>query len=264
MSAPLPSVFVSHGAPTLIIEDSPGRHFLAGLGRRLGRPTAVLAVSAHWTTAQPMVSGASAPETVHDFHGFPRELYALRYPAPGAPELAQRVDGLLRAAGIGSGIDPARGLDHSAWVPLMLMYPQADIPVTQLSVQPGRSTADHIALGRALAPLRDEGVLILASGGAVHNLRDFRFGATTAAPWAGTFADWLDGVLASGDVDAVAHWTERCPEARLAHPTDEHFLPLPVALGAAGPAPRAERLHAGFEHGSIGMQAYAFHGAQVG
>lgn len=261
MPTPFPTVFVSHGSPTLILEDSPGRTFLAGLGERLGRPAAVLAVSAHWTTAAPAVSSATQPQTVHDFYGFPNALYDLHYPAPGAPDLADSALGLLHDAGIAGSADPTQGLDHGAWVPLMLMYPQADIPVAQLSVQPRRSAADHIALGRALAPLREQGVLILASGGAVHNLRDFRFGATDAAPWADAFAGWLDDALTAGDVDAVAHWTERCPEARLAHPTPEHFLPLPVALGAAGPTPRAERLHSGFEHGSIGMQAYAFHSA---
>lgn len=255
-SVPLPSVFVSHGAPTLVLEDSPGRAFLAALGARLGRPAAVLAVSAHWTTGAPAVGGAARPETVHDFHGFPRALYDLRYPAPGAPALAERVRALTGAA-----VDPARGLDHGAWVPLMLMYPEADIPVAQLSVQPGRSAAEHLALGRALAPLRREGVLILGTGGAVHNLRDFRFGATEAAGWAVDFAGWLDAALAAGDSDAIAGWRTGAPAAHTAHPTDEHFLPLPVALGAAGPAPRTERLHAGFEHGSIGMHAYAFHGA---
>ncbi|WP_431855891.1 DODA-type extradiol aromatic ring-opening family dioxygenase [Azospirillum sp.] len=259
MPAPFPTVFVSHGAPTLILEDSPGRAFLAGLGERLGRPSAVLAVSAHWTTAAPTVSSAARPETVHDFHGFPRALYEMRYPAPGAPELAERVLGLLRAQDIAGSADPVQGLDHGAWVPLKLMYPDAGIPVAQLSVMPRRGAADHVALGRALAPLREQGVLILASGGAVHNLRDFRFGATGAAPWADAFARWLDETLMAGDVEGIARWTERCPEARVAHPTEEHFLPLPVALGAAGPAPRAERLHDGFEHGSIGMQAYAFH-----
>jgi Uncharacterized conserved protein len=252
---PFPSVFVSHGAPTLIIEDSPGRDFLAGLGKRLGKPSAVIAVSAHWTTRVPAVSGSDRPETIHDFYGFPKALYAMRYPAPGAATLADRVRDLT-----GAVVDTDQGLDHGAWVPLKLMYPEADIPVAQFSVQPGRSTADHIALGRALAPLRKEGVLILGSGGAVHNLRDFRFGERKAADWAKGFADWLDGVLAAGDVDSVADWQTRCPESRLAHPTDEHFLPLPVALGAAGESVRTERLHAGFEHGSIGMHAYAFHG----
>lgn len=250
---PFPSVFVSHGAPTLVIEDSPGRDFLAGLGKRLGKPSAVIAVSAHWTTRVPAVGGADRPETIHDFYGFPKALYSMRYPAPGATMLADRVRDLT-----GAVVDPGQGLDHGAWVPLMLMYPEADIPVAQFSVQPGRNAADHIALGRALAPLRKEGVLILGSGGAVHNLRDFRFGERKAADWAKGFADWLDGVLAAGDVDSVAEWQTRCSESRLAHPTDEHFLPLPVALGAAGEAVRTERLHAGFEHGSIGMHAYAF------
>ena len=257
--SPFPSVFVSHGAPTLIIEDSPGRHFLAGLGKRLGRPSAVIAVSAHWTTDAPAISGAVQPETVHDFHGFPRALYAMRYTAPGAPALADRVRDLTGAA-----VVPEQGLDHGAWVPMMLMYPEADIPVAQLSVQPGASAADHIALGRALAPLRREGVLVLGSGGAVHNLGDFRFGESGVAGWAEGFASWLDGVLTAGDAQALADWKVLCPQAKAAHPTDEHFLPLPVAFGAAGDGLRTERLHAGFEHGSIGMQAYAFHGEPAG
>ncbi|SMH59169.1 DODA-type extradiol aromatic ring-opening family dioxygenase [Azospirillum agricola] len=248
-----PSVFVSHGAPTLVLENSAGRDFLATLGTRLGRPSAILAVSAHWTTRVPAVSGASRPETVHDFHGFPDALYRLRYPAPGAPALAERVAGLT-----GAVVDPTQGLDHGAWVPLMLMYPEADIPVAQFAVQPGRGAAEHIALGHRLAELRQEGVLVLASGGAVHNLREFVYGGGRTAPWASGFADWLDATLTAGDGDAVADWLSRCPDARRAHPTDEHFLPLPVALGAAGERFRAERLHAGFEHGSLGMQAYAF------
>jgi 4,5-DOPA dioxygenase extradiol len=248
-----PSVFVSHGAPTLILENSAGRDFLAGLGRKLGRPSAVLAVSAHWTTRVPAVSGATAPETVHDFYGFPDALYRMRYTAPGAPALAERAAQLT-----GAVVDPSQGLDHGAWVPLMLMYPEADIPVAQFSVMPYRSAADHIALGHLLEPLRREGVLILASGGAVHNLREFRFGGNSAAPWATGFAGWLDKTLEAGDTQAVGNWLEACPDARRAHPTDEHFLPLPVALGAAGPQPKTERLHAGFEHGSLGMHAYAF------
>lgn len=225
----------------------------------MGEPSAILAISAHWTTPAPEIGSAAHPETVHDFYGFPRPLYDIRYPAPGAPVLAGRVLELLRAQGITGTADAQQGLDHGAWVPLALMYPHAGIPVAQLSVQPRRNAAEHIALGRALAPLREQGVLILGSGGAVHNLGDFRYGGGGVAAWAGAFAGWLDATLAAGDIDGIARWTEVCPEARLAHPTDEHFLPLPVALGAAGPTPRAERLHDGFEHGSIGMQAYAFH-----
>ncbi|MGQ9365276.1 DODA-type extradiol aromatic ring-opening family dioxygenase [Azospirillum sp. ST 5-10] len=261
MSTAFPTVFVSHGSPMLMLETaSPGRDFLAGLGARLGRPRAILAVSAHWLTRRPMVSGAERPETVHDFYGFPDALYRLTYPAPGAPELAARVVGLLDAAGLPAGADPGQGLDHGAWVPLSLMYPDAGIPVAQLSVLPELDAAAHVALGRALAPLAREGVLVLGSGGAVHNLRALRRGVSGDPPaWAADFADWLDRAVAAGG-EALAAWAEQ-PTARAAHPSDEHFLPLPVALGAAGPGARAERLHAGFEHGSLAMHAYAFHPA---
>lgn len=266
MSAPVfPSVFVSHGSPTLILEpDSPGRAFLAGLGQRLGRPTAILAVSAHWMTRQPQVSTAERPETIYDFYGFPDALYRMTYPAPGAPALAERVRDLLVKAGFPAGTDPEQGLDHGAWVPLRLMYPDADIPVAQVSILPGQSGAVHLALGRALAPLRREGVLILGSGGAVHNLRQFRFGGGTLPPWAADFAGWLDRVAVSGDTGAVAQW-EQAPAALMAHPSDDHFLPFAVAMGAGigdgGDGPQGERLHGGFEHGSLGMHAYAFHTA---
>ncbi|WP_029006946.1 DODA-type extradiol aromatic ring-opening family dioxygenase [Azospirillum halopraeferens] len=259
MPAFLPPVFVSHGSPMLVLDaESPGHAFLAGLGRRLERPAAILAVSAHWTTRRPMVSGAVRPDTIHDFYGFPEPLYRLTYPAPGAPALAERVMALLDAAGMAGETDAAQGLDHGAWVPLRLMYPQADIPVAQLSVQPHSDAAAHLALGRALAPLAHEGVLVLGSGGAVHNLHDFRRGDRSGpAPWAAGFAGWLDGVLAAGDAAALAAWSD-APDARTAHPTDEHFLPLPVAFGAAGPDARGEPLHAGFEHGNLGMHAWAF------
>lgn len=255
----MPSVFVSHGAPPLILDEGPARHFLSGLGRKLGRPSAILAVTAHWTTAVPTVGAASQPETLYDFHGFPEALYRLRYPAPGAPELADRARGLLDGAGLAPAVDSERGLDHGTWVPLMLMYPEADIPVAQLSVQPARDVADHLALGRALAPLRAEGVLVLGSGGAVHNLRAYRPGSTEVEPWAQAFAAWLDDTLMRGAVDDLAHWRERAPDGgRLAQPTDEHFLPLAVALGAAGPEPETERLYGEFEDGSLGLHAYAF------
>jgi 4,5-DOPA dioxygenase extradiol len=252
----IPPVFVSHGAPTLVLEDLPARDFLTGLGRDLPRPKAILCVSAHWETADPAVSTAERPETIHDFYGFPQELYRLRYPAPGAPELAREAAALLRKAGFVCGEDPNRGLDHGAWSPLILVYPEADIPVTQLSIQPGRGPEHHLAVGRALAPLPDRQVLILASGGAVHNLRQFRVDRHNPADWAIAFEDWLTERLAAGDAAALAKY-EGMSEGAKAHPTDDHFLPLFVALGAAGQDARGRALHRSFAHGSLAMSAYA-------
>jgi len=261
MSTQLPTVFVSHGAPTLALGDSAAKRFLSGLGETIGRPDAILCVSAHWETRTPMVSAAPAPETIHDFYGFPRALYALRYPAPGAVALAGRVAALLGAAGIENKTDDERGLDHGAWVPLMLMYPAADIPVVQLSVQPGRGAADHIAMGRALAALRGEGVLVIGSGSAVHNLNFFRPGGSDVPPWATAFDDWLaDAVAAPPAVAAerIGGYLEQQTDALTAHPSPEHYLPLPVALGAAGGTSAGSVLHRGFMDGALGMAAYAF------
>ena len=165
----LPTLFVSHGSPMLVFEDTPARSFMAGLASTLPRPKAILCVSAHWETDRPAVSGAAKPETIHDFSGFPEALYRLQYPAPGAPELAKRVAELIP----NMIIDKGQGLDHGAWNPLMLIYPEADIPVALLSILLAAGPAAHVALGRKLAPLR-EGVLILATGGAVHNLASSR------------------------------------------------------------------------------------------
>jgi 4,5-DOPA dioxygenase extradiol len=251
-----PPVFVSHGAPTLVLEDHPARHFLAQLGRELPRPKAILCASAHWETDRPTVSTAERPQTIHDFYGFPEQLYRLRYPAPGAPDLARRAAGLLRAAGLTCAEDPSRGLDHGAWSPLILIYPEADVPVTQLSIQPGKGPEHHLAVGRALGALSDEGILVLGSGGAVHNLGHFRVDRRTPADWAIAFEDWLTERLAGGDAAALAKY-EGLADGAKAHPTDDHFLPLFVALGAAGPGARGRALHRSFAHGSIAMSAYA-------
>ncbi len=254
----LPSVFVSHGAPTLPFEEIPARAFLQGLGATLGRPAAVLCVSAHWERKRPGVSLAAQPETVHDFFGFPEQLYELRYPAPGAPELARRAAGLLEAAGFETALDPERGLDHGAWVPLMLMYPEADIPVTQLSVQTADGPARQFALGEALAPLREQDVLVLGSGGAVHNLPEWRTARDGPPAWAAAFDDWLARKIEAGAVEDLVHYRVRAPEAARAHPSEEHFLPLHVALGAGGGAP-GRVLHRSFDH-SLSMAAFAFGG----
>lgn len=255
-----PAVFVSHGAPSLILDGGPACEFLAALGSKLGRPKAVLCVSAHWETAAPAVSACPRPETIHDFYGFPRPLYEMRYPAPGAPELARRTKALLDAAGLACALDPDQGLDHGAWVPLKLMYPGADVPVAQLSIQHVRGPAHHLALGRALAPLRADGVLVLGSGSALHNLRELRRG-DGPEPWAAAFGRWLDRHAALADAEALARYRDKAPSGARAHPRDEHFLPLLAALGAAlggGTKPRGQVLFNGFVHGNLGMHAYAW------
>ena len=258
MSDPtLPSLFVSHGAPTLALDPGETGAAWQRLAGTLPRPKAVLCVSAHWTTAAPMVSAPSRNVTIHDFYGFPAPLYQIAYPAPGDPALAERVARRLSDAGMATGIDRARGLDHGAWVPLRLMYPEADVPVIQLSVQPGRDAAWHYRMGEALAPLRGQGVLILASGGAVHNLREIAWEGGPAPAWAQGFDEWLAAALAEGRLAALIDW-QRAPQARRAQPTDEHFLPLFVALGAAGKGARGERVHHGFTLGSMSMAAFKF------
>jgi 4,5-DOPA dioxygenase extradiol len=254
----LPTVFVSHGAPTLALEPGNTGEFLRWLGRELPRPNAVLCVSAHWTTVDPMVSASTRPETIHDFSGFPDQLYRITYPAPGAAALAERVEGLLEKSGFSVNVDPARGLDHGAWVPLRLMYPEADIPTTQLSVQPGRDATWHYRLGAALQPLGAEGILVLASGGAVHNLRAISWEGGALPPWAQAFDEWLAKSLAEGHPEDLLDWQHAAPFARQAQPTDEHLLPLFVAWGAAGTGARGERIHQGFTLSSLSMAAFRF------
>ena len=239
----------------------------AALGRDLPKPKAVLIASAHWESEWPMLTTGSRPETIHDFGGFPPALYEVRYAAPGEPTVAERAIELVRAAGIAANGNGCRGLDHGAWVPLLHMYPQADVPVVQVSLQPQLGAAHHLRLGEVLAPLRDEGVLIVGSGHLTHNLREWIAFArrhqmqpadVDPEPYVREFGDWVDDALRSGDRDPLARWLELAPHARRAHPTDEHFLPLPFAFGAAGPAPRVEHLDLGVDSGVLAMDAYVF------
>lgn len=254
----LPSLFVSHGAPTLVMDPVPTREFLIQLGKQLPRPKAILAVSAHWDTDAPHVTGGEAPHTMYDFYGFPDELYEMTYPAPGSAELAEKTRGLLHRAGLPAETDARRGFDHGAWVPLALMYPEADIPLVQLSIQTGKSTEHHLAMGRALAPLREEGVLVVASGNATHNLRDvFSHGMTEPpTPYAKDFADWLTRHVESGETGPLLDYLAQGPNARKNHPTADHYLPLLVALGAGGGKGRV--LHDGYTYGVLSMAAYAW------
>ncbi len=257
----LPTVFVSHGSPMHALAGSDAAQAWAQLARDLPRPRAVLMVSAHWETSLPMLTGAQRLQTIHDFGGFPPELYAIRYDAPGAPGLAQQTAALLKASGHTAGIDGCRGIDHGAWVPLRWMYPDVDVPVVQLSVQPQRGVAHHWHLGAALRPLADDGVLVIGSGHITHNLRDW-MQATRGGhplPYVNAFADWIEKRLGAHDVDALVDYRATAPEAARAHPTEEHFVPLPVAWGAAGDSPRAERFFRGNEAGALAMDAYLFH-----
>jgi 4,5-DOPA dioxygenase extradiol len=222
---------------------------------QLPRPEAILVISAHWGTAAPTVSNAAQPETIHDFSGFPAELYRLRYPAVGAPELAGRIVQCLTQAGLEASQQP-HGLDHGAWIPLHLMFPQAEVPVLQLSVQPRLSPAHHWQVGAALRPLRDR-LLIIGSGQITHNLRALTFGANAAASWTQEFTAWMQQQIEAGNQEALLNYRQQAPHAAQAHPTEEHLLPLFTVLGAAGSSP-VERLDWGVSFGTLAWDGYLF------
>jgi len=260
MAERFPAIFVSHGAPLLAIQPGLAREFLSGLGKTLGKPKSILTVSAHWESGDAAVSAAARPETIYDFYGFPDELYRIEYPAPGAPGLATRARALLGEKGIAARVHPTRGLDHGAWVPLMLMYPDADVPVTQLTVQTALGPAHHVKLGEALRGLREEGVLILGSGGATHNLREFGRHPDGAAPpqWVTGFQEWLAQTIESGQSDELVRYRSVAPDAVRNHPTEEHFLPLFVPAGAGSPGVAGKRIHHSHTFGVFAMDAYRF------
>ena len=258
---PLPTLFVSHGSPMLAIQDSPARRFLSELGKTLPRPTAIVMVSAHWeSNGGPAVSTATDLKTIHDFGGFPPELFAIQYPAQGAPDVAEKVRVLLAAAGYTVQVSQQRGLDHGAWVPLMLMYPQADIPVFQVSILSGASAAAHERLGQALAALRNDNVLVIGSGSLTHNLYEFRGQEIDwpAPAWVSDFGNWMKSALQEGKRDALLDYRRQAPSAERNHPTEEHLMPLFVAMGAAGSEAKATQLHSSYEYGILAMDVYQF------
>ena len=260
----LPTLFLSHGSPMHAVNAGLAGERWAELGQKVPRPSAVLIASAHWETELPMLSTARQPETIHDFGGFPPELYSIRYGAPGAPALGERTVQLLQAAGLSATTNGCRGLDHGAWVPLRRMFPAADIPVAQISIQPSLDAAHHLRVGAALAPLTSEEVLIIGSGHMTHNLREWMHGrgnddiAPATAPYVSEFREWIAEALGRDDRAALVRWRESAPHAMRAHPTPEHFMPLFLALGAADKRPRVERIDAGIEAGVLAMDAYAF------
>ncbi len=255
----LPTLFLSHGSPMLALEPSPAHDFLAQLGKTLERPTAILVASAHWETEHPELNAVAVNDTIHDFYGFPPALHAMRYPAPGAPAFAERVAATLRAAGLDARLDRERGLDHGAWVPLTLMYPAHDIPVLQLSLQSHLGPAHHLHLGRAIAGLGTEGVLVIGSGSFTHNLGRLRRGDPDGPPPdVAAFAEWMHAALVERRTDDLLAYRNKAPYAAAQHPTEEHLLPLFVALGAADADAKVTRLHASTTYGVLRMDAYAF------
>jgi 4,5-DOPA dioxygenase extradiol len=240
------------------LQPGPAGEAWKALGQRMPRPKSILIASAHWETNLPMLTGSEKPETIHDFYNFPEPLYRLRYPSPGAPEVARRAQALLKEAGVTAGIDGCRGLDHGAWSPLLYMYPQADIPVVQISVQPALGPRHHVELGRSLRKLGDEGVLIIGSGHMTHNLRDWARGQGAAAPYAREFQAWVFDKLNKKDVDTLVDYRSASPHGVRAHPTDEHFLPLFFALGAAREDYKPERIYSAIDSGVLSMDAYLF------
>lgn len=256
MTNRMPVVFVSHGAPDALLKAPDAVAAWRAIGARVPEPSAILVVSAHWAAREPSASLSGAPETIHDFSGFAPELYRMRYPAPGAPALAERAVSLLAAAGIAAELHPSRGLDHGAWVPLSVMYAHANLPVAQLSLIRHGSAAQHLALGQALAPLREEGVLIVTSGAITHNFDWLAPNARSALPQAQAFADWVGARIAAHDTQALLAY-RTAPHGADAHPTEEHFLPLFVALGAAnGDDPQRHQPH--FAYGGLAMDAYVW------
>lgn len=257
--ARLPALFISHGAPDLPIRTGPTQDFLRQLARTMPTPRAILVITAHWLTEQPMVSTTSQPRTIYDFGGFPAELYRLNYPAPGDSAIAQEIVQTLSAASIPVQTDPSRGFDHGTWTPLILAYPQADIPVIQLSVQPRLGAQHHWRLGQAIAPLRDQGILIIGSGAATHNLAAFAAGYDAAPPdWVLAFDDWLATSIQANDRQSLLNYRHLAPYAVQNHPSEEHLLPLFVALGAGDTERPGRQLHHGFTYGAFSMAAYAF------
>jgi len=263
-----PALFVPHGSPMFALGPGAAGSALAAVARRIERPRAIVVVSPHWETAVPTVGSATRLDTLHDFAGFDPRLYDVRYPATGCPEAARQVVDALQAAGLPAEFDPERGLDHGAWVPLRLMYPDADVPVVPLSLQHAGGPRHAWRVGQAMADLaRRAGFLVVCSGNITHNLDDWRqarMGAArgitdTTPPYVRRFADWVHGRLSRRSDEELFDYRAIEASGRRAHPRDEHLLPLFTALGAAGPDARPVAFHRGVGEHVLAMDGYEFH-----
>ena len=259
--AQFPALFVSHGAPLFAVDAGETGPALTrwGQGLRAQFPAlrGVVIMSPHWMARTPQVMTGPQPATWHDFGGFPPALYQLQYPAPGAPALAQEVLALLQAAGVAAQGDAGRPFDHGAWVPLMHLFPEADLPVVQVALPVGAGPAEVYAMGAALRGLRSQGVLVMGSGSMTHNLAEFFGGEREPAPYVLEFSRWIESALERGDLKALLNYRSQAPHAERAHPTDDHFLPLFFALGAAGDDLHANYLSREVMYSMLAMDAFA-------
>ncbi len=256
-----PTLFLSHGSPLYALDAGAAGTAWEAMVQRLPKPRVIIVITAHWETNLPMLSGNAKPNMIYDFGGFPDALYQISYPAPGAPDTAALAVARLKAADITAAIDGCRGFDHGTWVPLARMFPNADIPVVQLSVQPTLGVAHAYRVGAALAALRDEGVLIVGSGHMTHNLEDWMARSPMTTEYVTAFQTWMLARLTANTRDDLTHYRERAPHAVRAHPTEEHLLPLFVAHGAAGAmleTPSVARTFSGLEGGALALDAYRF------
>lgn len=251
-----PTLFISHGAPDIVTSNHQAVNALTLLGQRFAAPRAIIIVSAHWISTPIGITSAEKPSTIHDFGGFPKSLYKLNYPAKGDPLLAEEIGNQLTNSGFKVNLDDQRGFDHGTWVPLMLMYPNADIPVIQVSLPEGDIEA-CIRLGESLAVLRKQGILVIGSGGSVHNLRALNIDGITAE-WATSFENWLLNAVEGNHFNQVTNPAEFPPEFIMAHPTIEHFMPLIVAWAAANRERAGKRIYHGFMYGNNGLSFYQF------
>nr|ASW22755.1 DOPA 4,5-dioxygenase [Bougainvillea glabra] len=254
--------YLAHGDPIMYINKSIKlRHFLEGWKENVltEKPKCILVISAHWDTDVPTVNLVEQCDTIHDFDDYPDPLYQIKYPAPGAPKLAMKVQELLKGGGFKCEVDTKRGLDHAVWFPLMFMYPEADIPICELSIQTSKDGTHHYNVGKALSPLLNDDVLIIASGGAVHPSDDTPHFPNGVAPWALEFDNWLEGALLSGRYEDVKEFKKLAPNWEISHPGQEHLYPLHVALGAAGNNVKTELIHQTWAaNGVFGYSSYKF------
>jgi 4,5-DOPA dioxygenase extradiol len=256
----LPALFLGHGNPMNAIRHTPYSRAWQSIGARIPRPRAVLAVSAHWYVAASAVTVSAAPRTIHDFGSFPDELYRVQYPAPGDPALARRVRELL--APVDVALDDTWGLDHGTWSVLRHLYPEADVPVVQLSIDARQPPAFHFAVGQALAPLRAEGMLIVGSGNVVHNLREYDWSGQGTGPhaWATRFEQEARTLILAGEHGPLIDYRRLGPDAMRAVPTPEHYLPLLYVLGSRSPGDQVRFPVEGIEGGTVSMLAVELSG----